>query len=358
LVYCASSTRLDDVAVAILSLTLIAGVGKMLREQLVSSLAKLKNAIENSRIYEALRLDGEKAATIVVASYNTFLNLMTPLTAEDKLIMSALSIEILLSADWWAGLLTPVKEDKGHRERVVMMRHLEFATDRLPRIMTLLDFERREPAGTLLKLVLPEQKDETSTPLRITDAIDSIRLLYSALCNLHNEPSNTLAIVRCDSGSDKSFDFTGLPQIIEQVKNTVFEIVDRVIYYRERKYSERVKCVAESLPVIAQIADMVETKKLPPEQAELLKRDLIAGASKFLQSGAQIPELREGVRYDPNSLLETAPTLLLEAPKETQQTNVQDRETPPKEQSDTLSPDEIQHLKDLIARSERNESNL
>jgi hypothetical protein len=41
------------------------------------------------------------------------------------------------------------------------------------------------------------------------------------------------------------------------------------------KFSERVKRVSESLPILDQIAQMVETKRLSPEQAELLRRDFI-----------------------------------------------------------------------------------
>jgi hypothetical protein len=131
---------------------------------------------------------------------------------------------------------------------------------------------------------------------------------------MHNEEDNTLALRTCDSGSDKSFDFTGLPQVIEQVKNVVFGIIDRVIFFREMKYSERVKCVAESLPVLDQIAQMSASKKLSPEQAELLRRDLINGATKFLETGSLIPEIKDQSRYEPSALLQTSPTLLIEGP--------------------------------------------
>jgi hypothetical protein len=155
-----------------------------------------------------------------------------------------------------------IKDDEAHRKRIMMMRNVDFTQEKLPNIVALLDQGDRNgtPKDRQLKLLVQEQDGLTSTPQRITAAIESINLLYRALCRLHNESEDTLALVKCDSGSDKSFDFTRLPQIIEQVKTTVFGIVDRVIFFRERKYSERVKCVAESLPILAQISEMVELK--------------------------------------------------------------------------------------------------
>jgi hypothetical protein len=145
--------------------------------------------------------------------------------------------------------------------------------------------------------------------------LKSIVLIYKAACKLHNEEENTLALRSCDSGSDKSFDFTGLPQIIEQVKNIIFGIVDRVMFFREMKYSERVKRVSESLPILDQIAQMVDAKKLSPEQGELLRRDFVNGATKFLETGSLIPEIKDSSRYEPQTLLQPSPKLLLQGPR-------------------------------------------
>jgi len=68
---------------------------------------------------------------------------------------------------------------------------------------------------------------------------------------------------------------------------------DRVILFREKRHSERVKNIAEALPILAQVADLVSDKKLSPEQGELIKRKLIEGTTKFLDTGAIIPEFSQ-----------------------------------------------------------------
>jgi len=117
--------------------------------------------------------------------------------------------------------------------------------------------------------------------------------------------------VACDSGSDKSFDFTGVPQIIEQTKGIIIEIWDRVIFYRERKHAERVKVIAESLPILSKISEMVEKRAISPEEVEILKRQIVAGSTKFVDSGSMIPELRGISRFDPAQLLTPSPQLLI-----------------------------------------------
>jgi hypothetical protein len=59
---------------------------------------------------------------------------------------------------------------------------------------------------------------------------------------------------------------------------------------------------------------MEQKKSLSPEQAELLRRDLIDGATKFLETGSSIPEIRDSSRFQPTSLLTPIPKLLIEGP--------------------------------------------
>jgi hypothetical protein len=60
---------------------------------------------------------------------------------------------------------------------------------------------------------------------------------------------------------------------------------------------------------------MVVTKHLSPEQGELLRRDLVNGATKFLETGSYIPEANDPSRYQPSSLIQTSPKLLIEGPR-------------------------------------------
>jgi hypothetical protein len=93
-------------------------------------------------------------------------------------------------------------------------------------------------------------------------------------------------------------------------------IFGRLISYIERRYSERLELVAKPLPIINNITNLANEGKISPEQAELLHRQIISGTTKFIDSGAVIPEIRQRSHFDPASLLEAAPRLLLRGPPE------------------------------------------
>jgi hypothetical protein len=288
----------------------------MLRAEIIASVDHLIHAIQSARIDEAIRTN-EPASSI--SAYHAFAREYSAPTRADRHLLEVFELDLLLDPKWWGSALSeeqPTKRTESQNGRPEVHGRIMFAIDKLPKIVSLL----RPPAEDNLEplaqitLLVPENEDQTSPPARVIGAIESIVLIYSAICKMHNEEENTLALRRCDSGSDKSFDFTGLPQVIEQVKSVIFGIIDRVIFFREMKYSERVKCVAESLPVLDQIAQMSKSKKLSPEQAELLRRELIDGATKFLETGSMIPEINNQTRYEPSSLIQASPKLLLEGP--------------------------------------------
>jgi hypothetical protein len=167
-----------------------------------------------------------------------------------------------------------------------------------------------------ITVILLEDDRTVSSPKRVIDMLDSIILVYSAYADISDVSSNDLAVVGCDSGSDKTFDFTGVPQIIDQSKNFFVAIWDRVMFFREKQHSERVKNIAETLPIIEQVSDLVNQGKLSPEMAEIVKRKLVEGAVKFLDTGARLPEFDSMANFPPQQLLKPTPTLLLPAPNE------------------------------------------
>jgi len=140
-------------------------------------------------------------------------------------------------------------------------------------------------------------------------------LLYDSCGTVKKQSSSDLAILACDSGSDKAFDFLGAAKIIEMVKEIILSFWDRVVFFREKKQSERLKLVAESLPIIDEIGSLESQQKLSREQAELLRRNIIKGTNKFISVGAVIPEIEETTVYEPRKLLKPEPKLLIEPAK-------------------------------------------
>lgn len=291
----------------------------MLRSEIIESANKFIQLARIGALDEAIRSGDFRAR---LNAYHILAQAYSNPSNADQRLLEIFGLRTLVDPDWWSKAF--LRSDGEGREspspsraRAEMVGKLNFAVRYLPKITQMLESQADKTIApeSRIKLVLPESEDQLSSPARIVAAIDGISLMYAAVCRMHNEQENTLALRSCDSGSDKSFDFTGLPQVIEQVKSVIFGIVDRVIFFREAKFSERVKLVAQSLPVLDQISQLAEAKKISPEQAELLRRDLINGATKFLETGSRIPETSNSLRYDPASLLQPSPKLLLEGPR-------------------------------------------
>ena len=119
-----------------------------------------------------------------------------------------------------------------------------------------------------------------------------------------------MILLACDSGSDKSFDFLGLAKLVEMVKEIILSLWDRVVFFREKQMGERIDLIAKSLPVIERIVEMEKLNHLAPEQAEILRRNIVSGVEKFIQAGAIIPEVESHSRYNPRQLMAPEPKLL------------------------------------------------
>jgi hypothetical protein len=281
----------------------------MLRSEIISAASHIESVLRESNIEDAISSNGEDTNR-AFESFRHLSQSFVIISAAESYILDLFGLSPLLEPEWWASIVGR-QRDKPEHMSMGMWQSVTFATKFLPQIVALLN---RSEVPTNLTLIVPEEAAQQSTPERIVTAIQSIDQFYRSICVLHNEPENTLVLTSCDAGSDKSFDFTGIPQIIEQVKDVIFGIADRVIFFRERKYSERVKCVAESLPILEQISQMEEAKKIAPEQAELLRRNLIQGATRFLETGSSIPEIQAAGRYQVSTLLAPKPALLIEGP--------------------------------------------
>jgi hypothetical protein len=56
------------------------------------------------------------------------------------------------------------------------------------------------------------------------------------------------------------------------IKGIILSLWDRIIYFREQQFFQRLEFIAKSLPIIDHIGELGKSKKLGPEEAELLRR--------------------------------------------------------------------------------------
>ena len=82
------------------------------------------------------------------------------------------------------------------------------------------------------------------------------------------------------------------------------------MYFREHQMSKRISLVAEALPIIDKIGQLQKDGKIEPEQAAILRRDVIDASKKYLSCGATIPEMHMHSTFKPNELLSPQPKLI------------------------------------------------
>jgi hypothetical protein len=310
----------------------------MLRTEIVRGLANLLSAVESSnvldvteRVYRELtRQSGDVKIPEVLDCYQKFmLAYNSSFSNIERQVVKALDVAEFADAEWWSVVIATVSGGARTSDAATMIAHplyrLRFAVEYLPNLITLLKRET-DPDIRMLQselyaggnrpghmiLILPEEGGKFSSPMRVAAAIESVSLLYEAFAELNVQSTTDLVMNSCDSGLDKVFEFRGLNDVIEKVKGLLLDLWDNVIYYRDKRFADRMEMSARNLRVLADIAGLEEKNLLQKERAELLRRKFIAGTSKFFETGSSIPEMNKFSTYLPRHLLAPKETLLLQ----------------------------------------------
>lgn len=309
----------------------------MLRTEIVRGLSNLLSTVESSnvldvveRVYRELtRQSGEVKITEVLESYQKFLLAYnSSFGPAEHQVMKLLDVQEFAEAEWWSVVIGAASGSSKSQDAATTIGHplyrMRFVVDYLPNVITLLKRDTDPDARAIhaeifasgarpghLTLILPEEGGKFSSPIRVAAAIESVAILYEAFAELNVQSTTDLVIHSCDSGTDKIFEFHGLTDLIEKVKELLLDLWDNVIYYREKRFAERLELTAKNLPVLAEITALEEKNQLQKERAELLRRKFTSGASKFFETGSSIPEMNKFSNYLPRQLLSPKETLLL-----------------------------------------------
>lgn len=243
----------------------------------------------------------------------------------EKQLIAIMELSFLNDVDFWSSLVSEAKvrspDNYGRYESI------KFFQEHLPKLLSLVERESdgisesrkkgKERKGSgLSRLSLTVIEDhQLSSPERLVLALESIDGLYRACAQLVDESEGDLCVIACDSGSDKSFDFLGVAKVVECVKQVILSFWDKIVYFREDKTGRRLELVAQSLPILDEIASMKESGKLEPERAELIKKQVIESVTKFAAAGVTIPEIENFTVFDPRQLMKPEPKLLV-APRQ------------------------------------------
>ncbi len=307
----------------------------MRRSELIHAVREVTNALDTSKVEGALELLMRSArtrqtggASQVVASllralkyYSVQAEAFTPAARK---LTEIFELRGLQDPDVWSALFADQQSvASGFAE---LRWDVHFTKQHLPRVVSLLQQDSLPAEGTArtrrvgteefssLSVILVEQGDRLSTPERLIELLTSINEMYEACATVIGLPPGGLVVAAMDSGSDKSFDLLGIARVIECVKEVIISLWDRVVFFREKQLAQRIELVAQALPVITQIDDLEKQNKLGREQAEVLRRQIVHGVSKFLESGAYIPEIADRTFNDPRLLMAPEPKLLGSGP--------------------------------------------
>lgn len=240
-------------------------------------------------------------------------------TRPARLVAEQLELAALEQADTWSLLIAA---ENRAQQAFAFAERVRFATQYLPRVTGLLaqagiprvDAARRGDGAASGSDVLTVQVIESprrfSTPTRLATLLESLDVLYGACAVLEGAEPGGLSVIACDSGSDKTFELMGAAPVIAALRALVLSVWDRVVFYRELPAAQRYRHAAESLPILVRIREAQAQGRMAPEQAELLRRRIVEGTSRFLVSGATIPELQERAYANPRTLMAPAPKLL------------------------------------------------
>jgi hypothetical protein len=237
---------------------------------------------------------------------------------DERKIISALALDAIHDLKYWNSLST--ETDPVH-SAYALRSSLKFAVDNLPGLLKIFEQDHirsddiGQPQGlphdrAVLTINLSEDSGRSSSPTRLIFALESVQKIYDSICELDHLSPETLVVLSCDSGSDKSFDFLGLASAILRLKDVITAIWDRIVFYRQLQMDASLSLIATSLPIVKEVEALAADGTIQREQAELLKRRLVEGCTKFIEAGVTTPEMEADSAHSPRQLMRPEQKLL------------------------------------------------
>lgn len=330
----------------------------MTRRNLATALQQVSIALVESEIvllFDTIFTREGIDTAAALEAFQKYSRLSSLYGESERKIVDIFHLSDLEKTSFWNSIITGDGETYARVSPV--KDRIELLIKYVPELLKLVEQDGITPEGKLQKtevthgkelltIILPEDNNKFSSPQRLINAIESIEFIYSVCARLEGFAENDLAVVAVDSGSDKSFDFIGAAKIIECVKDTIIALWDRIVFFRERKQSERLDLIEKSLPLVERINRLELEQELSSEQAEIFRRNIFSGIHKFSSAGAVIPELHSVSSYNPRKLMAPEAKLLVEKNPISSATPQQQIDS----KSNALSAEEMKQLKDFMDR--------
>lgn len=335
----------------------------MRRTDLINSIQKVGTVLKETKVSEALFSSQSKKGDIegLLSIFQDYTSQSKEFTDDERKILKIFELNTLDDPKLWTRIFS-ANEAEARDAFMKIRMGIRYFTEFLPNLIELLKQDHvnyytdqshhliktaKPNDKVLLTVILPEQDNEISSPERLIKVLDSISQLYNAFSVIENLSDSDLSVAAIDSGSDKSFDFLGAAKLMEAVKELIIGLWDRVVFFREKKLSERLELISKSLPIIEKINEMQANGSVSPEQAEILRRNITNAANNFIVAGAIIPELSNYTTFSPRKLMAPEPKLLTNSDADTTEKAHQSTNT---ENTDDISDEEVEAMKKIIAK--------
>ena len=211
----------------------------MRRQDLIIAVKNVQEGLQKSEIPKALdlilRSDSDHRSPDVLFSLQQWAIFTSNCGRNEKIVLEILGLDQLATPQMWQKLLYAKRTEMG-ADFFHLTQTVRFTSTYLDKIVDLIQPEgirklEARPNGVkdqLLSVIVLENQNQFSTPLRLSEMLTSITLIYDVIADLENINPNTLSVVACDSGSDKSFDFLGVAKAMAGLKDVLLGLWDRI----------------------------------------------------------------------------------------------------------------------------------
>jgi hypothetical protein len=296
----------------------------MRREIILEAVRRVLADLETTGIAEMARsgfervrnspTDREKLDWIQLGVVTDYINKVRAYGEAERRILKILDLEALGVADTWQEQIREPDTAFAFSLHNRIRNSLTF----LPKFASILerDYKTSEtrPAETVSDtqtqtVILTDEGDSLSSPQRLVELLSSMQQIYSVIAEVEGLPSETLAVVGMDSGSEKSFDFLGLAQLMHELRETLQSVYNMIVYHKQNVTIKNLQVASETLHVAAKISRMEGANELSAEDASRLRHSLYQGLERFVSTGAYTPEM-ETPAQSPALVVRPQPRLL------------------------------------------------
>jgi hypothetical protein len=303
----------------------------MLRREMIQGLLGVRKAISDTKLLEALRAKLERGSRSertgtgnLLRSLHLFASEVRSFSPSAVNALRIFQLEEFLDPSSWQSIFETDNAGPMH----LLYQRVYNAMEYVPRIVEFLTPETPIAEGgipnsgayvsseNVLTVYLQEKKNELSHPKRIADLMEAVSGIYDAVAEVNGIQNEPLLVLACDSGSNKGFDFKGAGQCVKEMKELILEMFDRIAFFKEKRFEQRIEVLGKSLSVVEKIGSLEKAQKIDREHAAVLRKAIFGGLEMLRECGAVIPEMDDRVQsISVNALMAPSQKLLSQRPE-------------------------------------------